>query len=77
MKELKKSTILLVILIIGFLVILYSFLEFDSERNNKSLRPKFNSFQLLFLSIVYSLSSVPFIFCFFKNRKHKDSDLYQ
>jgi hypothetical protein len=77
MKELKKSTILLVIFIIGFLFISYSFLEPNNERNNNSLSPKFNNFHLLFWSIIYSLSSVTFIFCILRNRRNKDSDLNQ
>ncbi len=77
MKELENSTIVVFILIIIFLIISYNFLEYNRESNNNSLRPKFNNFHLLFWSVIYSLSSFPFIFCILRKRRPKDSDFYQ
>jgi len=77
MRELKKFIVVFITLIFGFFIISYNYLESNRERNNNNLSPKFNNFHLLFWSIIYSLSSFPFIFCILRTRRLKDSDLYQ
>ena len=75
MKELKKIYVILIILILVFIIIPKNLLVIPQEKNKDTLRPKFNNFNMIFLSLICFLGSFPFcIFCILIYRRPKDSD---